>query len=92
MTSAPDTEVLVVGAGVIGLAIARELASMGREVMVVEGQAGPGAGVSSRSSEVVHAGVYYPPGSLKARMCVEGGRALYAIAPSAARRTRAAAN
>lgn len=78
MKSAPDIDVLVVGAGVIGLAVARELASMGREVLVVEAQARPGAGVSSRSSEVVHAGVYYRPGSLKARMCVAGRRALYA--------------
>jgi L-2-hydroxyglutarate oxidase LhgO len=77
MKSAPDIDVLVVGAGVIGLAIARELANAGRDVLVVEAESAPGTGVSSRSSEVIHAGVYYPAGTLKAKLCVEGRKALY---------------
>lgn len=77
MNFAPDTEVLVIGAGVVGLAIAREIAMAGRQVIVVEAAGTTGAGVSSRSSEVVHAGIYYPAGSLKAKLCVEGREALY---------------
>lgn len=68
---------IVVGAGVIGLAVARQLAMSGRETLIVEREAGIGEGTSSRSSEVIHAGLYYPAGSLKARLCVEGRRALY---------------
>ena len=71
-------ETVVVGAGVIGLSIARALALRGREVLVLEQEAGIGQGTSSRNSEVIHAGLYYEPGSLKARLCVEGRRALYA--------------
>ena len=71
-------DVVVIGAGVVGLAIARELASSGREVVVLEAAPGIGEGQSSRNSEVVHAGLYYPQGSLKARMCVDGRRRLYA--------------
>ena len=67
----------VIGAGVIGLAVARELALRGREVIVIEADEAIGTGISSRSSEVVHAGIYYDPGSLKARLCVEGLRRLY---------------
>ncbi len=70
-------ETVVVGAGVIGLSIARTLALRGREVLVLEQEAGIGQGTSSRNSEVLHAGLYYEPGSLKARLCVEGRRALY---------------
>jgi L-2-hydroxyglutarate oxidase LhgO len=70
-------ETVVVGAGVIGLSIARSLAARGREVLVLEQEASIGQGVSSRNSEVIHAGLYYEPGSLKARLCVEGRRALY---------------
>jgi L-2-hydroxyglutarate oxidase LhgO len=70
-------ECVVVGAGVVGLAVARCLAQAGREVMVLETAATHGTGVSSRNSEVIHAGLYYPPGSLKARLCVAGRRALY---------------
>ena len=70
-------ETVVVGAGVIGLSIARSLAARGLEVLVLERDAGIGQGISSRNSEVIHAGLYYAPGSLKARLCVEGRRALY---------------
>lgn len=71
------SEAVVVGAGVIGLSIARALAARGLEVLVLESEPGIGQGVSSRNSEVIHAGLYYEPGSLKARLCVEGRRALY---------------
>ncbi len=67
----------VVGAGVIGLAIARSLARDGREVLVLEAADTFGTGTSSRNSEVIHAGLYYAPGSLKARLCVEGRLRLY---------------
>lgn len=72
-----EVEVLVVGAGVVGLAIARELALSGREVAVVEAASAHGTGISSRNSEVIHAGIYYPPASLKARLCVRGRGLLY---------------
>src|ERR1700719_1554466 len=68
---------VVVGAGVIGLAVARRLAQSGREVVVLEANEGIGTVTSSRNSEVIHAGIYYPAGSLMARMCVGGKRALY---------------
>ncbi len=67
----------VVGAGVVGLAVASRLASAGHEVIILDMEAEFGQGVSSRNSEVIHAGIYYPAGSLKARMCVEGKRKLY---------------
>lgn len=67
----------VIGAGVIGLAVARALALRGREVIVIEANEAIGQGISSRSSEVIHAGIYYEPGSLKARLCVEGRDLLY---------------
>ena len=70
-------EAVVVGAGVIGLSIARVLAARGLEVLVLDKEPGIGQGISSRNSEVIHAGLYYEPGSLKARLCVEGRRALY---------------
>jgi L-2-hydroxyglutarate oxidase LhgO len=70
-------EAVIVGAGVIGLAIARALALRGVEVLVLEKEERIGQGGSSRNSEVIHAGLYYPPGSLKARLCVAGRRALY---------------
>ena len=72
-----DFDALVVGAGVIGLAVARALAASGRSVVVVEARAGVGEETSSRNSEVIHAGIYYPTGSLKARLCVRGRAALY---------------
>lgn len=76
MTEEIDT--LVIGAGVIGLAVARTLALAGREVVIVERAEAFGTVTSSRNSEVIHAGIYYPEGSLKARLCVAGRRALYA--------------
>jgi L-2-hydroxyglutarate oxidase LhgO len=71
-------ECVVVGAGVIGLAVARRLAQAGREVIVLEAAEAIGTVTSSRNSEVIHAGIYYPAASLMARMCVSGKRALYA--------------
>jgi len=70
-------QVLVVGAGVVGLAIARAAALAGHEVIVAETTRGIGNGVSSRNSEVIHGGIYYPPGSLRARHCPRGRRMLY---------------
>src|ERR1700734_3961071 len=70
-------ECAVVGAGVIGLAVARRLAQAGREVIILEAAEGIGTVTSSRNSEVIHAGIYYAAGSLMARMCVSGKRALY---------------
>ncbi len=71
-------ETVVVGAGVVGLAVAQALAASGREVLVLEREPQFGSGISARNSEVVHAGLYYAPGSLKARLCVEGRERLYA--------------
>lgn len=76
----PDIETVVIGAGVVGLAVARALAAAGHEVMVLERHDGVGQETSSRSSEVIHAGLYYPPGSLRARLCVAGRDLLYAFA------------
>src|SRR5256885_1569423 len=73
-----QVDCVVVGAGVVGLAVARALALQGREVMVLEAAEAIGTGTSSRNSEVIHAGIYYPEGSLKARLCVEGRQRLYA--------------
>ena len=70
-------ECVVIGAGVIGLAVARRLAQAGREVIILEAAEGIGTVTSSRNSEVIHAGIYYPAGSLMARTCVSGKRALY---------------
>ena len=71
-------ECVVIGAGVVGLAVARALALSGRDVWLLEAADGIGTGISSRNSEVIHAGIYYPQGSLKARFCVEGKALLYA--------------
>ena len=68
---------VVIGAGVVGLAVARAVAQSGREVIVVEKADTIGTETSSRHSEVIHAGIYYPPGSLKARFCVAGKNAMY---------------
>jgi L-2-hydroxyglutarate oxidase LhgO len=73
-----DVDCAVIGAGVVGLAVARALARSGRETLVLEAADAIGTGLSSRNSEVMHAGIYYEPGSLKATLCVAGQRALYA--------------
>jgi L-2-hydroxyglutarate oxidase LhgO len=73
-------EVVVVGAGVVGLAIARELALHGQSVLLVEKEQSFGMSTSSRNSEVIHAGIYYPKDSLKANLCVQGNRQLYSYA------------
>ena len=70
-------DVVIAGAGLVGLSIAKALAEAGREVMVLEAESSIGTGMSSRNSEVIHAGIYYPAGSLKARLCVEGRALLY---------------
>lgn len=75
-------DVVVIGAGVVGLAVARALALTGREVWVLEKEAAVGTGVSARNSEVIHAGLYYTPGSLKAQCCVRGKELLYAYCAS----------
>ena len=75
-----DLDCAVIGGGVVGLAVARALALAGREVMVLEAEGAIGTGTSSRNSEVIHAGIYYPQGSLKAKLCVEGKQLLYAYA------------
>lgn len=73
-----SVECVVIGAGAVGLATARALAVRGREVVVLEAEDAFGIHTSSRNSEVIHAGIYYPKGSLKARFCVEGKKRLYA--------------
>jgi L-2-hydroxyglutarate oxidase LhgO len=73
-----QVEAVVIGAGVVGLAVARALALAGRETLVLESEARIGSGISSRNSEVIHAGIYYPAGSLKAQLCVRGKELLYA--------------
>jgi L-2-hydroxyglutarate oxidase LhgO len=70
-------ECVVIGAGVVGLAVARALALAGREVLLLEAETHPGTITSARNSGVIHAGLYYTPGSFKARFCVAGNRALY---------------
>ena len=75
--SAEQVDTVVIGAGVVGLAVARALALQGREVMVLEAADAFGTGTSARNSEVIHAGIYYPAGSLKARLCVQGKQMLY---------------
>jgi L-2-hydroxyglutarate oxidase LhgO len=74
-----NADVIVIGAGVVGLAVARALALEGREVLVLEAADRFGTGASSRNSEVIHAGIYYASGSLKARLCVAGRDLLYAF-------------
>lgn len=78
-----QTEVCIIGAGVVGCAIARALAGAGRSVLVLEQNVKPGMGVTSRNSEIIHAGFYYPIGSLKARFCVRGRELLYNFAAEA---------
>ncbi|QBC31136.1 MULTISPECIES: NAD(P)/FAD-dependent oxidoreductase [Pandoraea] len=73
---------VVIGAGIVGLAVARAMAMAGREVIILESERAIGTGTSSRNSEVIHGGIYYPPGSLKATLCVEGKHRLYAFCAS----------
>lgn len=73
-----DVDCAVIGAGVVGLAIARRLAKNGHEVLVLEAEGAIGSGISSRNSEVIHAGLYYPTASRKAQYCVDGRDLLYA--------------
>ena len=73
-----SAETVVIGAGAIGLATAAALARRGQEVVILEAERQIGTGVSSRNSEVIHSGIYYPAGSLKAELCVRGRRELYA--------------
>ena len=73
-----EVENLVIGAGVIGLAIGAAFARKGREAFVLEAGPRVGCGISSRNSEVIHSGIYYPTNSLKHRLCVEGRKMLYA--------------
>ncbi len=72
-----SVDCVVIGAGVVGLAVARALARQGREVVILEAEDAIGTHTSSRNSEVIHAGIYYPQGSLKARACVRGKHLLY---------------
>lgn len=77
MNESARVDSCVIGAGVVGLAVARQLALSGQEVLVVEKGPGFGEGISSRNSEVIHAGIYYPTDSLKAKLCVRGKQLLY---------------
>jgi L-2-hydroxyglutarate oxidase LhgO len=72
-----EIDAVVIGAGVIGLACARRLALAGIDTLILEAEGEIGTGISARNSEVIHAGIYYPTGSLKARLCVEGRQLLY---------------
>ena len=72
-----DADITIIGAGVVGLAIASEIADRARSVYVVEKNMAHGRGISSRNSEVIHAGIYYPAGSLKGQLCIEGRELLY---------------
>lgn len=77
-----DIDTIVIGAGVVGLAVARACARSGRQVLIVERHAQIGEETSARNSEVIHAGIYYPKNSLKAQLCVRGAAALYSYASS----------
>ncbi len=74
-----ESDIIIIGAGVVGLAIAAKVASKNRKVYVLEKNETFGQEISSRNSEVIHAGIYYPPNSLKAKMCVTGNRILYEL-------------
>ncbi len=75
----PDIGAVIIGAGVVGVACARELAMAGHEVLLLEAEDRAGEGISSRNSGVIHAGMYYPTGSLKAQLCVRGLHLMYAF-------------
>ena len=77
-----EVDCIVIGAGVIGLAIARRLAMAGRDVLVLEAAAGIGSETSSRNSEVIHAGLYFAKDQLKTQLCLTGRPALYAYCES----------
>jgi len=77
-----QVQAVVIGAGAVGLACARALARAGKEVIILERNTDFGLETSARNSEVIHAGIYYPPGSLKAKMCVSGRKKLYAFCQS----------
>lgn len=77
-----QVQAVVIGAGAVGLACARALALAGKEVIILERNTDFGLETSARNSEVIHAGIYYPPGSLKAKMCVQGRQRLYAFCQS----------
>jgi len=77
-----QVQAVVIGAGAVGLACARALAMAGKEVIILERNTDFGLETSARNSEVIHAGIYYPPGSLKAKMCVSGRKKLYAFCES----------
>ncbi|MBS0385174.1 MAG: FAD-dependent oxidoreductase, partial [Proteobacteria bacterium] len=74
-----DFDAVIVGAGAVGLACGYALARRGRSIAVLERETVIGSGISARNSEVIHAGLHYPTGSLKARLCVAGRHALYAF-------------
>ena len=75
-----QVDAIVVGAGVVGLAVARALARSGREVLILKAADAIGTATSSRNRGVIHAGIYYKPGSLKAKLSVEGSKRLYVYA------------
>ncbi|MSO97701.1 MAG: NAD(P)/FAD-dependent oxidoreductase [Rhodospirillaceae bacterium] len=78
-SSAESVDCVVIGAGVVGLAVARAMARAGREVLILEAEEAFGSVTSARNSEVIHAGIYYPHGSLKERLCIAGRDKLYAF-------------
>ena len=77
MTVTEEADCVVIGAGVVGLAVARNLAMAGRDVIVLEAEKKIGTGISSRNSEVIHAGIHYPEDSLKTSLCLSGRKRIY---------------